>query len=58
MGRNSVTKKKKNPTKTEIFTPAADIVFIVRDHPHPMFTRIETDLIYRPDIPLVTVGVR
>lgn len=32
----------------------ADIVFVVKDKPHPLFKREGSDLIYQPEIPLVT----
>ena len=36
--------------------PTADIVFIVKDKPHPLFKREGNDLISKPEIPLVTVS--
>ena len=36
--------------------PIADIVFIVKDKPHPLFKREGNDLISKPEIPLVTVS--
>lgn len=38
-----------------IFCSAADIVFIVKDKPHSLFTREGHDLIFRPEIPLIQV---
>ena len=35
----------------------ADIVFILKDKPHPLFERKENDLIYRPEISLVIVSI-
>ena len=34
----------------------ADIVFILKDKPHPLFERKENDLIYTPEISLVIVS--
>ena len=39
------------------FLHPADIVFVVKDKPHPLFKREGSDLIYQPEIPLVTVSV-
>ena len=36
----------------------ADIVFILKDKPHPQFERKENDLIYKPVISLVTVSIK
>ncbi len=41
---------------TTCHTHTADIVFVVKDKPHPLFKREGNDLIYEPDIPLVTVS--
>ena len=38
------------------FCSAADIVFIVKDKPHPLFTREGHDLVFRPEIPLIQVN--
>ena len=35
----------------------ADIVFVLKDKPHPLFERKGNDLIYKPEIPLVIVSV-
>ena len=34
----------------------ADIVFVLKDKPHPLFERKGNDLIYKPEIPLVIVS--
>ena len=41
---------------TLMFVCAADIVFILKDKPHPRLTRDGNNLIYKPEIPLVKVG--
>ena len=40
----------------ELFPFSADIVFIVTDQQHPLFHREGNDLVYQPQIPLVTVS--
>ena len=40
----------------ELFPFLADIVFIVTDQQHPLFHREGDDLVYQPQIPLVTVS--
>ena len=40
----------------ELFPFSADIVFIVTDQQHPLFHREGDDLVYQPQIPLVTVS--
>lgn len=47
---------KKNYNHLYIFLSVADIVFILKDKPHPLFERKHNDLIYKPDIPLVIVS--
>ena len=40
----------------ELFPFSADIVFSVTDQQHPLFHREGNDLVYQPQIPLVTVS--
>ena len=42
---------------TSFFFSLADIVFIVKDKPHPIFKRDDDDLIYTATVPLGKVSL-
>ncbi len=58
-GKQTNCKKNNNNTNiTSILYLSADIIFEVKDKPHPRFSRQGIDLTYKPSISLLMVSIK